>query len=224
RALEPASLGVAIRALRAYAPRGPSVLEVRADAARVALQVRVGESATVAEYSYDGRVLGPVPIHLDGEGELGANLFDLDTVDWDALGKLFPRARDAVDPLDGRVTGLVVRRHLPFSADVRARLYVASPRMTGHLDADARGTELSTPPAAPSIFGDRRERGTPATSAATVRRLERPSSAHPGRRRRRAPPRARPRRLARALGAAPGPGRLRAAPFGGAFATPAALG
>ena len=149
RALEPASLGEAIRALRAYAPRGPSVLEVRADAARVALQVRVGESATVAEYSYDGRVLGPGPIHLDGEGELGANLFDLDTVDWDALGKLFPRARDAVDPLDGRVTGLVVRRHLPFSADVRARLYVASPRMSGHLDADARGTELSTPPAAP---------------------------------------------------------------------------
>ncbi len=147
RALEPASLGEAIRALRPYAPRGHSVLEVRADGTRVVLQARVGESATVAEYSYDGRVLGPAPIHLDGDGELGANLFDLDAVDWDALGKLFPKARAAVDPLDGRVTGLVVRRHLPFDADVRARLYVASPRMSGHLDADARGAELSAPPA-----------------------------------------------------------------------------
>lgn len=147
-ALEPAALGEALRALEAYVPPGESVLEVRATADRVLLQVRQEQTDTVAEYAYDGRVIGPVPTHLAGSGELEANLYDLETVNWRALTRLFPEARDAVDPADGVVTELVVRRHLPFSRDVIARLYVASPRMNGQLDADARG-KILPPPARP---------------------------------------------------------------------------
>ena len=148
-ALAPSALGEALRALAAYVPPGESVLEVRATADRVLLQVRQKQTDTIAEYAYDGRVIGPVPTHLAGSGELEANLYDLETVNWKALSRLFPAARDAVDPADGVVTELVVRRHLPFSRDVIARLYVASPRMNGQLDADAQGKILSPRPARP---------------------------------------------------------------------------
>ena len=94
-ALEPAALGEALRALEAYVPPGESVLEVRATADRVLLQVRQEQTDTVAEYAYDGRVIGPVPTHLAGSGELEANLYDLETVNWRALTRLFPEARDA---------------------------------------------------------------------------------------------------------------------------------
>jgi hypothetical protein len=140
--LDPAFFGEALRALRPYAAAGESVLEVRASGTRVAVQVRVAQTPTVAEYAYDGRVVGPLPTHVAGEGELETNLFDLRGVDFEALARLFPTARDAVDPLDGVVTEVVVRRHLPFSRDLRARIYVASPRLKGHLDSDAQGAPL----------------------------------------------------------------------------------
>lgn len=143
--LEPAFLGEALRALRPYSAAGETVLEVRARSHRVALQVRVADTSTIAEYVYDGRVLGPSPTHIAGSGDLESNLFDLESVDFDALGRLFPVARASVDPLDGRVTELVVRRGLPFQRDVRARIYVDSPRLRGHLDADGKGTPLSPP-------------------------------------------------------------------------------
>jgi hypothetical protein len=141
-ALDSDTLMAAWRALRPYAAKGNSVLEIRATPKRVVLQCRLGESSTLAEYAYDGRVIGPVPTHVAGTGELEKNLFDLGALDWNALVQLLPAAPPTVDPLDGRVTELVVRRYLPFSEDVRARLYVWSPRMSGHLDADARGQIL----------------------------------------------------------------------------------
>lgn len=142
-ALEPTLLEEGLRALRPYIARGSTVLDVRARAGRLIVQARMADTSTVAEYVYDGRVLGPSPTHLSGSGELEDNLFDLDDVDWKALTALFPSARSHVDPTDGLVTELIVRRFLPVSSDIRARLYVSSPRMSGHLDADSRGRALT---------------------------------------------------------------------------------
>jgi hypothetical protein len=90
----------------------------------------------------NGKVQDPVVVELKGTGNLKENLFTLDGVYLQAVPRLSSLAVDHVDPQDGRVTHIVVRRNLPFSSDVRFRVFVQSPRRNGQLDANRFGHPL----------------------------------------------------------------------------------
>jgi hypothetical protein len=59
-----------------------------------------------------------------------------------AIPRLSALAVDHVDPQDGSVSLIVIRRNLPFSTDVRFRVFVNSPRQNGQLDANRFGHPL----------------------------------------------------------------------------------
>lgn len=97
----------------------------------------------VVEYHYrDGKVGEPEPAALRGTGRLVDNLFDMSEVRLDAIPSLAQEARKRIDAEDGSVERVLVRRNLPESDDVRVRVYVSSPRSSGHLDADHDGSPL----------------------------------------------------------------------------------
>lgn len=89
-----------------------------------------------------GRIFGPQLVPVRGEGEVEDNVFPFSDVDLPKMGKAFKVARLSVDPEDGKVTRLVVRRYLPFSTRVRARIFVHSPRMGGSIDVNEKGVPL----------------------------------------------------------------------------------
>jgi hypothetical protein len=60
----------------------------------------------------------------------------------DAIPALAREAVRRVDPDSGSVERVLVRRNLPESSEVRMRVYVASPRWSGHLEADHNGQPL----------------------------------------------------------------------------------
>jgi len=130
----------------------PRILEIRADGASVSVQL--GQAGHVREFIYretgdqkhPHQIVGPSESPLVGEGDLDANLFPLADVDIAGIGRQFEMARKAVDPTDGRVTRLIVRRNLPFGDAVRARIYVDSPRLPGSMDTNATGVPLRRAP------------------------------------------------------------------------------
>ena len=147
--LEAAPLERALEALTTAIRRGDAslaieLLELRASPDRLALQV--ADAATpgrVLEWEYaQGEVKEPRVVELRGAGKLDENLFPLDSVYLKAIPRLCSIAVDHVDPQDGRVSHLVIRRNLPFSGDVRFRLFVDSPRRPGQLDANRFGHPL----------------------------------------------------------------------------------
>ena len=147
--LEAEPLERALEALTRAIRRGDAsvaieLLELRAAPDRVVLQV--ADAATpgrVLEWEYaQGEVKEPRAVELRGAGKLDENLFPLDSVYLKAIPRLCSIAVDHVDPQDGRVSHLVVRRNLPFSGDVRFRLFVDSPRRPGQLDANRFGHPL----------------------------------------------------------------------------------
>ncbi len=89
-----------------------------------------------------GRVYGPVEVELRGQGQVAENLFQFSDVDLNAIARSFPTAQLAVDPDDGKVERLVVRRFLPFTEGLRARVFVYSPRMSGSIDTNENGIPL----------------------------------------------------------------------------------
>jgi hypothetical protein len=89
-----------------------------------------------------GKIYGPELVDTLGEGPVPENLFPLAEVQLHGIVSSFPVALSAVDPDYGRVTGLVVRRFLPFSTGIRARIYVDSPKMSGSIDTNERGIPL----------------------------------------------------------------------------------
>jgi hypothetical protein len=89
-----------------------------------------------------GRIFGPEPIPTRGQGEVKDNVFPLSEIDLPQMGKAFQVARLAIDPEDGKVSRLVIRRYLPFSSRVRARIFVESPRMGGSIDVNEKGVPL----------------------------------------------------------------------------------
>jgi hypothetical protein len=97
----------------------------------------------VLELHYrDGKVGDAEHATLRGKGQLADNLFELDDVKLDAIPQLTRQAIERVDAENGNVSLVLVRRDLPDSDDVRIRVYVSSPRKSGHVDADAQGNLL----------------------------------------------------------------------------------
>src|SRR5690606_1931508 len=89
-----------------------------------------------------GRIYGPVAVELRGQGQVAENLFQFSEVDLNAIARAFPTAQLAVDPDDGKVERLVVRRFLPFTEGLRARVFVHRTRMNGSIDTNENGIPL----------------------------------------------------------------------------------
>lgn len=125
---------------------GPSVkaLELRAYPDHWVLQAQDPErSGRLFQLEYrDGRLGTPLEMTLRGSGDLEENLFLLGKVAFDKLPELAEKARQEVDPEDGVVDYVLIRRALPFERDVRLRVFVKSPRRDGYLDADQRGRPI----------------------------------------------------------------------------------
>ena len=104
-----------------------------------------GHAGQVLEYRIGGdRPAGPERAELRGRGELTANLFSPGDVALEKIPDLLTLATAQVDALDGKVTRVVVRRQLPQSDAVRLRVYVESPRLSGHADFDASGNPVAS--------------------------------------------------------------------------------
>lgn len=97
----------------------------------------------VVELHYRDGKLGDVEhATLRGKGQLADNLFKLSEVNLDAVPELTRLAVQRVDAESGSVDYVLIRRQLPESDEVRLRVYVASPRESGYLDADRQGQPL----------------------------------------------------------------------------------
>lgn len=148
--LEPGRLESALAELTRAATAGaaeessPSVLELRVTEKRVLLQAEDHRSpGRVLQWEYsNGKLQRPIPVELRGAGELEENLYSLDGVYLKAIPRLCTLAVEHVDPQDGKVTSIVVRRNFPYSQDVRFRVFVDSPRRSGQLDANRFGHPL----------------------------------------------------------------------------------
>jgi hypothetical protein len=99
--------------------------------------------ANVDEYEWRGQLGSPVPVRLVGDGDIEANLYSADEVDWPAIGALVAAAPGAVAVEGGAVTHLNVQRSLPFSDSIRIRVFVNGTRDSGFVDADANGAIFS---------------------------------------------------------------------------------
>lgn len=155
----------ALSALKSRLTPETEILEIRATGSSFSVQLRATEEHPAADKKKAikpgalvqldyverptevgqppiGRIFGPEPIPTRGQGEVKDNVFPLAEIDLSKMGKAFQVARLAIDPEDGKVTHLVVRRYLPFSARVRARIFVESPRMGGSIDVNEKGVPL----------------------------------------------------------------------------------
>jgi len=89
-----------------------------------------------------GTILGPDEVQQVGDGPVPENLFPLKDVNIVGIAQSFSVAVHAIDPQFGRVIAVTVRRFLPFSTGVRARIYVDSPTLPGSIDTSERGIPL----------------------------------------------------------------------------------
>jgi hypothetical protein len=120
------------------------VLVVDVEAERVVAQVEdSAHPEQVLELTLEGeRVSEPEHAELRGTGELTTNLFVLRDAALDKLPELMAAATNQVDAQQGKVTRVVLRRHLPQTDALRFRVYVESPRLSGQVDFDASGTPV----------------------------------------------------------------------------------
>jgi hypothetical protein len=135
-------LDSALSQLRAKAPGKLLRLEIRPK--QLLLQAEDRSSpGTVVELRYrDGKVSAPEQATIVGKGQLADNLFELSEVKIDAVPELAQKAVHRLDPENGTVELVLVRRALPESDEVRIRVYVNSPRQSGYVDADRTGQIL----------------------------------------------------------------------------------
>lgn len=120
----------------------PASDKTRAIKAGALMQLDYVERPTEVGQPPIGRIFGPQPVPTRGQGDLKENLFPYEEVNLSGMARAFPIALLAVDPEDGKVARLVVRRYLPFSTRVRGRIFVDSPRMGGSIDVNEKGTPL----------------------------------------------------------------------------------
>lgn len=146
--LDPEFLLRGMLALKKRMGEGAELLELRAVPRALSLQTLAGQA--VHEFVYietddpkvEGRIEGPKVSPLLGRGTLKDNLFPASEIDIVGIGKAFDVAKRAIDPDDGLVERVIIRRFLPFGEGVRARIYIASPRMSGSIDTNPSGVPL----------------------------------------------------------------------------------
>jgi len=140
--LSPGLLKPAFAALRAKADDRWLRVEIRPR--EIVLQAEdPNNPGAVLEYHYrDGKVGDAEHATLRGKGQLADNLFDASEVKLETIPALVREAVRRVDPEHGSVDLVLVRRNLPESSDIRLRVYVSSPRWSGHLEADRNGQPL----------------------------------------------------------------------------------
>lgn len=129
-------LAPALAVLREKA--GSKLLRLEIGPREVVVQAEDPNNAgSVVELHYrDGKVSEAEHATLRGKGLLADNLFSLEDVKLASLPELTRVAVERVDAENGSVELVLVRRNLPESDDVRLRVYVKSPRQSGHVDAD----------------------------------------------------------------------------------------
>ena len=133
----------ALSAIRERVSESSSVLAVEISPDRLLLQVATPARDAVLAYEWTpDQMRGPLPVELRGRGTLSSNLFPLSLVDLSSVPELAKSARARVDPDNGEVTRILVRRNLPADDSVSMRAYVESPLKSGHLDADSNGRPL----------------------------------------------------------------------------------
>ncbi len=143
--LERARLAPALKELGRRFGDEARVLTVDVEPSRMLVQVEEPSGTSrIVQYEYRrGSFKGPENVQLRGSGNLADNLFTLGSIKLSVLPELLGAAVEKVDPQDGRVGRLVIRRNLPDSEDVRVRVFVKSPRRDGYLDADAEGRPVT---------------------------------------------------------------------------------
>jgi succinyl-diaminopimelate desuccinylase len=118
------------------------VLDVREQSVTVQVEDSA-RSGQVLEYELgQNPATEPRRAALRGSGELAANLFSLKDVAVDRIPDLAALAAKQIDSEAGKVVRVLVRRQLPQTDAVRFRIYVESPRLSGHVDFDASGNAL----------------------------------------------------------------------------------
>jgi succinyl-diaminopimelate desuccinylase len=124
------------------------VLVVDVQEKRVVAQVEDGaHPGQVLEFTLDGEHDSePERAELRGSGDLGTNLFTLRDAALDKIPELVKHATTQVDAQNGKVTRIVLRRQLPQTDALRFRVYVESPRLSGHVDFDASGNPAGDGP------------------------------------------------------------------------------
>jgi hypothetical protein len=101
-------------------------------------------AANVDNFTWRGGAVGEAqPVQLVGDGDLEAALYGAAEVDWAAISALVAEAPAAVSVEDGQVTHVVIERALPFSSDIRIRVFVSGTRDSGFVDGAADGTMIS---------------------------------------------------------------------------------
>jgi hypothetical protein len=94
----------------------------------------------VDQYTWrDGQITGPVPVRLSGNiRDLPANLFTARDVNLAAVPRLVRRGNQI--PIEGSQTGgVLIKRFLPFSPEIRFFVNVSGTRESKQLRANARG-------------------------------------------------------------------------------------
>jgi succinyl-diaminopimelate desuccinylase len=128
---------------------GPSarVLSLDARAQKVAIQVADSRNqGEVLEYAVTATGLSePIRAELRGKGDLDTNLFLLRVAALERLPEMVSQATLRVDAAEGKVERVLLRRQLPQSNDVRFRVYVESPRVSGQADFEASGRPVAEP-------------------------------------------------------------------------------
>ncbi|HVR18744.1 MAG TPA: M20/M25/M40 family metallo-hydrolase, partial [Polyangiaceae bacterium] len=133
-----------LHALTARVGAGARVLAVDVREHGAVVQAEDGaRPGQIVEYELvDGAIAEPRTAELRGTGDLDSNLFALSSVALGRIPELVTRATTEIDPAQGRVTRVLVRRHLPKTDAVRFRVYVDSPRVSGSVDFDHSGNPL----------------------------------------------------------------------------------
>jgi len=146
-ALERASVARWASLLRAELGSQARLLSLDIRPERVVVQVEDDKTpGAVLEYELKGGTLSaPVRAALRGTGTLEANLFLLRTVALERVADMVSTATAKIDPADGKVERVLLRRQLPSSSEVRFRVYVESPRLSGHVDFEADGRAVILP-------------------------------------------------------------------------------
>jgi hypothetical protein len=124
------------------------MLEVREHSVTAQVEDRA-HPGNVLEYEIAReRESEPRRAEVRGSGELSANLFLLRDLSLERIPDLATLASNQIDPDAGKVVRVLVRRQLPQTDAVRFRVYVESPRLSGHVDFDADGNPLPHAPRA----------------------------------------------------------------------------